>query len=165
LPSNDVIEHVNKRWPSIEVVTDVAGHFGSSLMAAGRKFCDVASQSCAVVWSSQHRIRWFHGSPTFTHFVDVGKEIDFDSVAYRAYKGQALPGEMEDVPADAWIRSTWLKEDAVVSEQTIAMPSYEGCLTLIWVRRSIEDRPTPEDELLRELSPDDFTIKRERWPR
>jgi hypothetical protein len=165
LPSNDVIQHVNKRWPSIEVVTDVAGHFGSSLMAAGRKFCDVASQSCAVVWSSQHRIRWFHGSPTFTYFVDVGKEIDFDSVAYRAYKGQALPGEMEDVPAGAWIRSTWLKEDAVVSEQTIAMPSYEGCLTLIWVRRSIEDRPTPEDELLRELSPDDFTIKRERWPR
>jgi hypothetical protein len=72
---------------------------------------------------------------------------------------------MEEVPAEAWIKSSWLKDDAVVSEQTIPMPSYEGCLTLIWIRRSIEDRPTPEDELLRELSPDDFTIKRRRWPR
>ena len=31
------------------------------------------------------------------------------------------------------------------------MPSYDGCLSLIWVRRPIEDRPTVEDELLREL--------------
>ena len=165
LPANDVAEQVNKRWPSIAVVSDISDQFGSSLMAAGRRFCDVAPQPCAVVWSSQRRINWFHGSPTFTHFVDVGKEIDFDSIAYRAYEGRPLPAEMEEVPAEAWIKSSWLKDDAVVSEQTIAMPSYEGCLSLIWIRRSIEDRPTPEDELLRELSPDDFTIKRKRWPR
>lgn len=164
LPSDDVIQQVNKRWPSIDVVSDLAGHFGSSLMAAARKFCDVAPQACAVVWSSQRRIKWFHGSPSFTHFVEVGKEIDLDSVAYRAYEGKSLPDGMEDVPA-AWIKSYWLKEDAEVSEETVSMPSYDGCLTLIWARRPIENRPTPEDELLRELSPDDFTIKRKRWPR
>ena len=165
LPSDDVIQQVNKRWPSVEVVSDVAGYFGSSLMAAVRKFCDVAPQACAVVWSNQRRIRWFHGSPRFTHFVEVGKEIDPASVAYRAYEGKSLPNGMEDVPAAAWISSYWLKEDAEVSEETISMPAYEGCLSLIWARRPIENRPTPEDELLRELSPDDFTIKRERWPR
>jgi hypothetical protein len=165
LPTNEVTQCVNKRWPSMEVVATVADHFGSSLMAAGRKFCDVASQACAIVWSSQRQIRWFHGSPTFAHFIEVGKEIDFDSVAYRAYEGKPLPGEMEEVPAEAWIKSSWLKEDAVVSEQTVQMPSYNGCLSLIWVRRPIEDRPTAEDELLRELSPDDFTTRRKRWPR
>ena len=165
LPTNDVTQYVNKRWPSMEVIADVADHFGASLMAAGRKFCDVASQSCVIVWSNQHLIRWFHGSPTFAHFVEVGKQIDFDSVAYRAYEGKPLPVEMEEVPAEAWIKSSWLKENAVVSEQTVPMPSYDGCLSLIWVRRPIEDRPTAEDELLHELSPDDFTIKRKRWPR
>jgi hypothetical protein len=149
----------------MEVVADVAEHFGTSLMAAGRKFCDVASQACAVVWSSQRKIRWFHGSPIFAHFIEVGKEIDFDSVAYRAYESKPLPSEMEEVPAEAWIKSSWLKEDAVISEQTVPMPSYDGCLSLIWVRRPIENRPTAEDELLRELDPDDFTIKRKRWPR
>ena len=87
------------------------------------------------------------------------------SIAYRAYEGKPLPAEMEEVPAEAWIKSSWLREDAVVSEQTVPMPSYDGCLSLIWVRRPIEDRPTAEDELLRELDPDDFTIKRKRWPR
>jgi Zn-dependent peptidase ImmA (M78 family) len=165
LPTNETVQYLNKRWPAIEVVVDVADHFGASLMAAGRKFCDVASQACAVVWSSQRQIRWFHGSPAFAHFIEVGKEIDFDSIAFRAYEGKPLPGEMEEVPAEAWIKSSWLKEDAVISEQTVPMPSYNGCLSLIWVRRPIEDRPTVEDELLRELSPDDFTIRRNRWPR
>lgn len=165
LPTTETVQCVNRRWPSMEVVADVAEHFGTSLMAAGRKFCDVASQACAVVWSSQRKIRWFHGSPTFAHFIEVGKEIDFDSVAYRAYESKPIPAEMEEIPADAWIKSSWLREDAVVSEQTIPMPSYEGCLSLIWVRRPIEDRPTAEDELLSELDPDDFTIKRKRWPR
>ena len=165
LPTTETVPCVNRRWPSMEVVADVAEHFGTSLMAAGRKFCDVASQACAVVWSSQRKIRWFHGSPTFAHFIEVGKEIDFDSVAYRAYESKPLPSEMEEVPAEAWIKSSWLKEDAVISEQTVPMPSYDGCLSLIWVRRPIENRPTAEDELLRELDPDDFTIKRKRWPR
>ena len=165
LPTTETVQCVNRRWPSMEVVADVAGHFGTSLMAAGRKFCDVASQACAVVWSSQRKIRWFHGSPTFAHFIEVGKEIDFDSVAYRAYESKPLPSEMEEVPAEAWIKSSWLKEDAVISEQTVPMPSYDGCLSLIWVRRPIENRPTAEDELLRELDSDDFTIKRKRWPR
>lgn len=165
LPTSETIQYVNKRWPSMEVVADVAEHFGTSLMAAGRKVCDVAAQACAVVWSSQRQIRWFHGSPIFVHFIEVGKEIDLASIAYRAYEAKPLPGEMEEVPAEAWIKSSWLKEDAVISEQTVPMPSYNGCLSLIWVRRPIEDRPTAEDELLRELSPDDFTIKRKRWPR
>ena len=136
-----------------------------SIMAARRKFCDVAPQACAIVWSSQRKIRWFHGSPTFAHFIEVGNEINVDSVAYRTYEGKPLPGEMEEVPAEAWIKSSWLKEDAAVSEQTVPMPSYDGCLSLIWVRRPIEDRTTAEDELLRELNPDDFTLRRKRWPR
>lgn len=165
LPTYDVTLHVNKRWPSMEVISDVAGHFGSSLMAAGRKFCDVASQACAVVWSSQGRVRWFHGSPTFAYFIEAGKDVAFDSIAYRSYKGKALLKEMEEVPAEAWIKSFWLREDALVCEQTVAMPNYDGCLSLIWVRHSIENRPSVEDELLRELDPQDFTISRKRWPR
>jgi hypothetical protein len=165
LPTTDVTKYVNKRWPSMEVIADIADQFSSSLMAAGRKFCDVASQACAIVWSSQRQIRWFHGSPAFAYFIEVGKGIDFDSIAYRAYEGKPLPNEMEEVPAGAWIKSFWLREDAVVCEQTLPMPSYDGCLSLIWARRPIEDRPSAQDELLRELDPEDFTLSRKRWPR
>lgn len=165
LPTAEVIQRVGKRWPSFEPIVDLADHFGTSLMAAARRFCDIAPQTCAVVWSCERKIRWFHGSATFSHFIEVGKEVDLDSVAHRVYESKTLPTEMEEVPAEAWIKSYWLKENATVSEQCVVMPFYRGCLSLIWIRRPIEDRPTADDELLRELSPDDFTLGRKRWPR
>lgn len=165
LPTTDVTHHVNKRWPSMQVVSDVADHFGASMMAAGRKFCDVAPQSCALVWSSQRVIRWFHPSPSFVNFIEPGAPLGFDSLALSAHECRDLTDKMEEVPAEAWIKSPWLKDDAVVSEQSILMPSYEGCLSLIWIRRAIEQKPTAEDELLPELDPEGFTVNRKRWPR
>jgi hypothetical protein len=120
----------------MQVVSDIADHSGASMMAAGRKFCDVASQPCALVWSSQRVIRWFHPSPSFVNFIEPGASLGFDSLALAAHEGRTLTDQMEEVPAEAWIKSSWIKEDAVVSEQSIFMPSYEGCLSLIWIRRA-----------------------------
>jgi hypothetical protein len=165
LPTTDVAQHVNRRWPSMQVVSDIADHYGASMMAAGRKFCDVASQQCALVWSSNRVIRWFHPSPSFVNFIEPGASLSSDSLALATHEGRTLTDEMEEVPAEAWIKSSWLKDDAVVSEQSILMPSYEGCLSLIWIRRPIEQKPTAEDELLPELDPEGFTVNRKRWPR
>ncbi len=165
LPTQDVVACVGKRWPSLQVVSDIAELFGTSLMAAARKYCDVAEQSCAVIWVSKGQIRWFHPSPSFAFFVQVGKQVGFDSFARRALEGKRVPEEMEEVPAADWISSYWLREDAVVSEQTVAVPFYAGSLSLVWVRRPIEDKPSDEDELLPELDPTGFTINRTRWPR
>jgi IrrE N-terminal-like domain len=165
LPTTDVTQHVNRRWPSMQVVSNIADRYGASMMAAGRKFCDVASQPCALVWSSQRVIRWFHPSPSFVNFIEPGASLGFDSLALAAHEGRTPTDQMEEVPAEAWLKSSWLKEDAVVSEQSIFMPSYEGCLSLIWIRRTIEQKPTVEDELLPELDPEGFTLNRKRWPR
>ena len=165
LPTGAVKQQVNKRWPSMQVVSDIAEHFGASMMAASRKFCDVAPQACAVVWSSQKVIRWFHPSPTFVNFIEPGAPLGYDSLALAAHEGRPVSGEMEEVPAENWVKSSWLKDDAVVSEQSILMPSYDGCLSLIWVRRPVEQKPTAEDELLAELDPEGFTLNRKQWPR
>ncbi len=45
------------------------------------------------------------------------------------------------------------------------MPNYNACLTLLWARRDLENRPTEADELLSELDPEGFTLNRKRWPR
>lgn len=165
LPTPEVAQLINKRWPSMQMIKDISEQFGSSMTAAARKFCDLAPQACAVVWSSQRRIRWFHPSQSFVNFVDVNNTVGFDSFANRGYDGRDIPDEMADVPAEAWIKSSWLRDDAVLSEQSLWMPYYEGCLSLIWVRHQIEDRPTEEDELLPERDPEEFTLQRKRWPK
>ncbi len=72
-----------------------------------------------------------HSTAKFAYFIQAGNLIDFDGVVCRAYEGKTLPNEMAEVPAEAWITSSWLREDAVVSEQS--MPRLP--LSLIWARR------------------------------
>jgi hypothetical protein len=102
--------------------------------------------------------------PLLTSSKWVGRSISIALPTART-KVSLFPAKMEEVPAEPWIKCSWLKEDAVISEQTVPMPSYNGCFSLIWVCCPIEDRPTVEDELLREFNPDDFTIRCKRWPR
>ena len=61
-------------------------------------------------------------SSTFTNFIEVGGNVGIDSYAYKAYEGRPLPDDMQEVPAEEWIKSSWLRQDAVVSEQSLPMP-------------------------------------------
>jgi uncharacterized protein DUF955 len=165
LPSAAAGQRVGNKWPSFEVIADLAEHFESSLTAAARKFCDVATQSCAVVWSEGGKIRWMHRSGRFAYWIPVGSNLGYDSLAARTFQNKSIPATMEEVPAEAWIDSSRLIDDAIISEQTIAMPSYGACLTLLWARRELENRASEADELLSELDPEGFTLNRKRWPR
>lgn len=165
LPSISVSQYVGTKWPSFELISDLAEHFGSSLTAAARKFCDVATQSCAAVWSEGGKIRWIHRGAKFSYWIPVGSGVGFDSLAIRVFQGELVPDTMEEVPAEDWIASDWLIDGATVSEQTVAMPTYGACLTLLWVRREIENKRSEDNELLPELDPEGFTLNRKRWPR
>lgn len=165
MPSREVRQYIGNKWPSFEVVESIAEHFDVSLTATARKYCDVASQSCAVVWSQEGIIRWFHPSQTFPYWIKVGRAVGSDSWTAKAFEGKQLPAFMEDVPAEDWTSSSWLRTEAQLKEQSIPMPSYRGCLSLLWVNRVIEDRPSAEDELLQELDPDRFnSLNRKNWP-
>jgi hypothetical protein len=99
------------------------------------------------------------------YWIPVGSSLGYDSLAARIFEKKPFPSTMEEVPAEAWITSSWLIDGALISEQTVAMPSYGACLTLLWARRELENRPSEADELLSELEPEEFTLNRERWPR
>jgi hypothetical protein len=165
LPSREVRERIGTQWPSFQVIENIAASFGASLTATARKYCDVTPHNCAIVWSVEGKIRWMYPAPRFSYWVPVGQALGSDSFAAKVFEGVAAPKEMQEVAADEWISSYWLLEDAVVWEQSIAMPNYKGCLSLLWVRREIEKRPSEADELLSELDPDEFTHRRKKWPR
>jgi hypothetical protein len=106
-----------------------------------------------------------HPSSHFNHWIAVGEKLGVDSFAAKAFAGNVIPQEMQEVAAEEWISSNWFVDNAVIWEQTIPMPHYRGCLSLLWAKRQIENRPTEEDELLQELDPDAFTLRRKNWPK
>jgi hypothetical protein len=57
-----------------------------------------------------------------------------------------------------------LRESAEIWEQSLRLHSYHCVITLLWIKREIVQTTTEEDSLLDELDPEDFTLRRKRWP-
>jgi len=81
-----------------------------------------------------------------------------------AYKGKTVPEEPEPVRADEWIEDNRLLEGAEIWEESLKLPWYNSVLTLLWTKRDIVKEVREEDSLLKELDPEDFTLRRKRWP-
>ena len=65
------------------------------------------------------------------------------------------------MPADAWLERA--DAEARLLEESRIVHGYGSVLTLLWTREPAGGT-IAEDELLEELSPLDFTNRRQRWP-
>ncbi len=165
LPTAELRTFVGTKWPSFALIEACSETFDVSLMATARKYVDVAAQSCAVVWSKDGVIRWAHRSGTFNYWVRVGQPLGEECLATKLPAAPGRHSEIEDVAAGEWLESNWLRGGATLKEESIFSPFYNGCLTLLWANRNIENKPTEEDELLAEL--DDGRLdsyRRLNWP-
>jgi len=159
LPSAEINSHIGTQWPSLKLVSDLAAEFEVSLTATIRKYCEVATQSCAGVWVQDSHVRWFAVSASFPHWIKVGDELDAGLLDCNT----GLE-EMIEVRASEWISAFTEDKDATLLQGCVRMPIYQGCLVLLWANRPLKHR-TEEDELLEELDPNRFdSYRRDRWP-
>jgi Zn-dependent peptidase ImmA (M78 family) len=164
LPSAEILKQIGDQWPSFQLVISLAEFFGASLTATSRKYCEVAPQECAVVWSVGGIIKWMHPASRFRHWVTTGSALSSSSIARRMLDGENFPQGMQEIPAEAWISSFYLPEGASLWEESRSMPNYKGCLSLLWAKREIRYRDAAQDQLLQELEPREFTHERTIWP-
>ena len=116
-------------------------------------------------WSEDGILRWFKASDEFAHFLKPGQPLDRRSLAYDYFEGGDVPTKPELVAAGAWLSDSKIDERATIVEESRPMPSYGGVLTLLWIRDPIDTPPDEDGSLLEPLAPEDFTLRRRRWPR
>jgi len=159
LPSAEMTVLIGTQWPSLKLVSDLATEFETSLTATIRKYCDVATQSCAGVWVQDSRVGWFSPSPSFPHWIKVGEELDAG-----LFDCNTPIEEMVEVRASEWIPAFSDEKEVTLLQGCVRMPTYKGCLVLLWANRPLKHR-TADDELLEELDTNRFdSYRRERWP-
>lgn len=164
IPSEEVQSLINSEKPSLQLIRRVAEQYETSLSASGWRFCDIVTVPCAIIWSTNGVIQWFRKSDSFAFFLRRGVTVPEASYAMAAHKGHNVPGEPEPVPAYEWIEHPRILEGAEIWEQSVRLPWYDSVLTLLWVRREIMKEEREEDSLLPELDPEEFTLRRKRWP-
>ncbi len=151
--------------PGIRLISEIASEFSASLTAAARRFVEITSHRCAVVWSTRGRIIWYAKSREFGRHVRVGESVDHEALAHACFSGSAKQAGPALVPADSWLPDHNLVPNARIIEESIFLPFYGSVLSLLWIHERIEKRTEWDEEEEELLDPGEFTLSRKRWPR
>ena len=143
--------------PSIQLVSKIANLCNTSLSASAWRFCDLISERCAIVWSSNRTVQWSRSSEEFRFAIRRGMPIEKGTFAFECHIGGQVPNQHAPVGAHLWIQSQNVRDGAEIWEQSIALPAYGSVLSLLWIKNRIEKySDQDEDELLEELDGEHF---------
>jgi hypothetical protein len=117
--------------PSLQAIEKIAGKAGASLSAAAWRYCDLAPEKCAVVWSTEGAIQWVKRTAGFPYFLPKGQPVSEGSFAAACFVGDKVPGSPRAVAARLWIPS--LDPSVRLMEQSKALPSYRSVVSLLWI--------------------------------
>lgn len=138
--------------PSLDIVSRLAENFNVSLTATAIRYLEFCDEACAIVFSQDGYIRWFQSTREFDRlredtgiFIEVHSRLDPSSLAAGFFLGRVVHSKPKRVPASAWFNPGRYRTDAVIVEQSWAMPQYNAALTLLWVDDDIEDGLDYED--------------------
>ena len=125
--------------PCFDDIAYLADQFRTSLTATAIRYVECSPYSCAIVTSQNKIIKWYAHSEDFPYYINVGSELDHDTVAFDFFSGKELSSSMESVIAKAWIDSDRINRDAMINEQAIALKRYNMVLSIIWAEEDIEN--------------------------
>lgn len=161
MPLSLVTQLVVAAEPSFAPIERLAATFHTSLTASGYRFAAVTPHSVALVWSQSGQVRWAKRSEEFREWLRLREAVDPRTCAADLFRGKHVAQGLQQVPADAWLESA--ATDATLLEESRLLPAYSAVLTVLWAREPLSERDEA-DELLSPLNPDEFSIRRTRWP-
>jgi hypothetical protein len=118
---------------SVGVVSDLANHFGASFTAAAMRYVDASPDACALVVSSQGRIKWWRGSKDFEDqfWISAQSVLSSSTVAGSVFKGGRRPIGPEKVDMSAWSERGADEDESVFIEECLFMDRYGQILSLL----------------------------------
>jgi len=158
---------VKKGQPTIDMISNLAKDFRTTLTATALRYVGFSREPCAMVVSKDGFIKWYRKSDSFNFHVKVGEKLSFDTYAFDYFDGVNVQKEPDCVPARAWLAGV-INEESELFEQSLRLGSYGVVLTLLWIsddvrttyRRYDEEPDEPEFDLTNPFTPDG---KRWRW--
>lgn len=134
MPASLVRPLVNSLAPSLQTIEEIARKFRTSLSAAAWRYCDLVSEPCAVVWSTDGVAQWSKRSATFSSALAKGKRIEEGSFADACFRKAKVPGRPRTVPVGLWLSATDLNSTRQIWEQSKALPAYRSVISLLWFK-------------------------------
>jgi hypothetical protein len=135
-----------KTSPSLAYVAQLAERFQVTLTAAATRYIQFSPHRCCLVASTGGRIRYHRKTDDFGYFIAPREKLSPATYAADFFKGKRLPAGMQEVKATAWLEGKRIDSSKMIQEESVAMPSYNSVLTLLWIEKDIDQYLTGEDE-------------------
>jgi hypothetical protein len=106
--------------PSLEVVSQLAQQFDTSLTATGIRYVQFSDEPVAWVFSQDGQVRWFRSSPAFAElhlYIDVRGKLDPSTVASKYFRDGSVPSRQRRLPIASWIEPGQYRQDATINAQ------------------------------------------------
>lgn len=116
---------------SLDPIKQIAKDFRASLTATAIKFVRSCPEKCAVVYSTNGKIKWFYKSPDWWPFIRKDKKLDKRTLAYDFFVGEPMETDPAEVEADAWVESLGIDE---IVEHSFATSQYGFVLSILWIK-------------------------------
>jgi len=163
LPARAVAKRFRLSEPSLENISSVANQFETSLSATARRFVDLTDAALVLLWQVAGKVEWFHKSDAFTYYLPLAELPAASSMAGRLFARKTATDDFEPVDPNIWLDRRDAEKVETLLEHSVKLGNYDAVLTLLWVESG---SPVGEaDDLVEELDPDAFTLRRKRWPR
>ncbi|HJW95921.1 MAG TPA: hypothetical protein VJ901_20100 [Thermoanaerobaculia bacterium] len=135
-----------RKEPSMQVVNEMRKACGTSLTATLVRYVHMSSFAVAMVRSEGSVAKWAIPSNEFTAAIKRGR-LDRNTFAADAAAARPVPGDLDHVPATAWLYDDAVIDGSRIYEASVPMPRYGAVLTFLYMPDQIlRRRDEPDDD-------------------
>lgn len=135
-----------KAEPSIDLISNLANDFSTSLTATALRYLKYCGEQVVIVYSEDRHLRWFQGSAEFeslhddlNFFLDVHARVDPTTLAAKLFDDPHQVFKRRKIDASCWFTPGRYRKNAMIVEDSVAMPNFNSVLTLLWVDNDLEE--------------------------
>ncbi len=124
---------VDKYKPDFEDISDLATDCDTSLTATTTKYVSLTSECCALIVSSNKRIKWARRSSSFNFFIENDHPVANGTLTASCFSnGISQAATWQKTPANLWVDSKGIDRNTELIESCLPIPKYAIVLTMLW---------------------------------
>jgi Zn-dependent peptidase ImmA (M78 family) len=120
----------------LHAVNAIERVFTASPVMSAMRFAELSPEACAAVYSEGGALKWMKPSRTFPTYVERGKSLARESIAFEFFDRGTLREVPTRLPACAWLGSTKHaapEREIIEHAMVIPQPGWGGILSMLWL--------------------------------
>lgn len=132
MPKYLMVDAIKGKDPSFTTIDQITEDFGTSRIAAARRFVELTNQRVILIYSKQGKVVWRSKSKAAKYHALAGESIPVDSWTFAANNGAGTPEGHQPCQPEVWLKENEYKATNELFEDVRVIDSLDATMTLLW---------------------------------